>query len=82
MSKTTTTFAQLDVRKRISLAKFSPPASYVMTVEPSGRIVLEPAVMLTEDDVAVMSDHRTVDLVTERLGEKSRVPRRRRVTAP
>lgn len=74
----TASFVTLDSRKRLNLASFAPRESYKITAEKSGRIVLEPAVVLTEDELAVLSDTKTLALVEERLGGDVRVERRRR----
>lgn len=39
----TTTFVQLDNRRRVNLASVATSDLYTITVEPSGRIILEPA---------------------------------------
>jgi hypothetical protein len=42
------TYALLDSRKRVSLAAFATTNQYLVTAEPSGRIILDPAVVMTE----------------------------------
>lgn len=48
-----TTIAQLDSRKRLNLAPYAPADLYIVTAEPSGRITLEPASVISrlEQDV-------------------------------
>lgn len=47
--------AELDSRNRISLARVATARQYVVTVEPSGRIILDPAVVLTAAEAAALS---------------------------
>lgn len=50
----TGTYAQLDGRKRINLSSVATSTHYQLTVEPSGRIILEPARMMTEVEAAYL----------------------------
>lgn len=52
----TSVYAELDTRKRVSLAKIATATSYLITAEPSGRIVLEPAVVMTASEAAIIAD--------------------------
>jgi hypothetical protein len=49
----TTTFATLDSRKRLNLASFARSEVYILTAEPNGRIVLEPASVVSDIDRAI-----------------------------
>jgi len=44
-------FAKLDSRKRINLATIATTDTYKVTREPSGRIILEPVVLVTEQEL-------------------------------
>lgn len=74
---TTTTFMTLDSRKRINLASIATRDSYRVTSEPNGRIVLEPAVVLTEDELQVLGDATIRKAVNEASQSTERRPRRR-----
>jgi len=50
------TYAELDTRRRISLAKIATSDSYLVTVEANGRILLDPAVVMTKTEVALIAD--------------------------
>ena len=52
----TPVYAELDARKRVNLAKVATATSYLITAEPGGRIVLEPAVVMTESEAAIIAD--------------------------
>ena len=71
------TFMSLDSRKRINLASIATRDAYKVTREPSGRIVLDPAVVLTEDELAVLSDPVTRAAVEDASASTERRPRRR-----
>jgi hypothetical protein len=45
---TTTTFTQLDSRKRVTLGSATTATQFIMTVEDNGRIILDPAVVMTQ----------------------------------
>lgn len=59
-------FAQLDTRKRVSLAKIATADSYMITAEPSGRIILEPAVVMTQTEAQLMADGALRERVAQR----------------
>jgi len=71
------TYMTLDSRKRISLATIATRDSYKVTREPSGRIILDPAVVLTEDELSVLRDPATREAVTAAAQSTERRPRRR-----
>lgn len=73
----TTTFMTLDSRKRISLAAFSPRETYKVTTEASGRILLEPAAVFTEDEIRALSSTETWQAVERSAQSTERRPRRR-----
>ena len=50
------TLATLDGRKRVSLAQVATTDTYLMFVEKNGRIILEPAVVMTEEERAILED--------------------------
>lgn len=51
-----TTIAQLDTRGRLSLGRMATSETYVVTVEHGGRIILDPAVVLTRAEERLLSD--------------------------
>ena len=53
---TMTTIAQLDSRKRLNLAPYSPSDLYIVTAEPNGRITLEPADVISKLERAVLNN--------------------------
>lgn len=55
----TTTYMTLDSRKRINLATIATRDSYAVTVEKNGRIILDPAVVMTEDELLALSGPKT-----------------------
>ena len=71
------TFQTLDSRKRINLATIATRESYRVTREVSGRIILDPAVVLTEDELAVLNDETTRKAVATARSTRETVPRRR-----
>lgn len=74
---TTTTYMTLDSRKRINLASIATRNAYKVTSEDNGRIVLEPAVVLTEDELAVLNDPAIREAVEKASLSTERRPRRR-----
>ena len=73
------TYAELDTRRRISLAKIATSDFYIVTIEPNGRIVLDPAVVMTKTEVALIADGALQQEVTASLtdpGELHDRPRR------
>lgn len=53
-----TTFAQLDNRKRLNLASVAKSDLYLITAEPSGRIILEPASVVSQLERDVLSNQK------------------------
>ena len=53
-----TTFAQLDNRKRLNLASVAKSDLYLITAEPSGRIILEPASVVSQLERDVLSSQK------------------------
>ncbi len=51
-----TTIAQLDTRGRLSLGRMATSETYVVTVETGGRIILDPAVVVTRAEERLLSD--------------------------
>ncbi len=51
-----TTIAQLDSRKRLNLASLASSDIYLVTAEPSGRIILEPAAVISRLEQAAMNN--------------------------
>ncbi|MGC4174361.1 hypothetical protein [Demequina sp.] len=49
-------YAELDSRKRLSLGKVATAPAYVVTPRPGGAILLEPAVVMTEGQAAMLAD--------------------------
>lgn len=56
----TTTIAQLDSRKRLALASFNPTNIYLVTTEPNGRIILEPADVVSRLERDVLNNPRII----------------------
>jgi len=50
------TYAELDSRKRLNLAKIATSDSYIVTTEANGRIVLDPAVVMTKAEAALIAN--------------------------
>lgn len=50
------TLAILDARKRVSLAAFATTDTYLITRGEHGRIILDPAVVLTAEEHALLED--------------------------
>lgn len=50
------TLIQVDGRKRVSLGKLAQHGQYLVTEEPGGRLVLEPAVVLTVAEQNFLND--------------------------
>ncbi|HEY5224942.1 MAG TPA: hypothetical protein VIJ18_18080 [Microbacteriaceae bacterium] len=48
-----------------------------MTLESNGRIILDPALVLTEDELAVLNDETTRKAVEAARSSDETVPRRR-----
>jgi len=71
------TFQTLDSRKRINLATIATRDSYRVTLESNGRIILDPALVLTEDELAVLNDETTRKAVEAARSSDETVPRRR-----
>jgi hypothetical protein len=52
----TGTLVTLDARKRVSLAAFATTDTYLITRGEHGRIILDPAVVLTAEEHALLED--------------------------
>jgi hypothetical protein len=50
------TLARLDGRKRVSLSAFATTDTYLITRGDHGRIILDPAVVLTAEEHALLED--------------------------
>lgn len=57
------TIAHLDSRKRLNLAPFAKSDIYLVTTEPSGRITLEPAVVLSQLEQAALANPAIIEAV-------------------
>jgi hypothetical protein len=73
----TNNYVTLDSRKRINLATIATRDSYKVTRESNGRIILDPAVILTEDELAVLNDPATRTAVESAQQSTERRSRRR-----
>lgn len=73
---TLTTYSTLDSRKRLNLASIATRDSYRVTREENGTIILEPAVVLSEDELAVLQDETLHAAVTRGRSEGRRPLRR------
>lgn len=72
------TLAMLDGRKRVSLAQVATTDTYLMFVEKNGRIILEPAVVMTEEERAILENAAVRDSVDRsRQQTNEHRPRRR-----
>lgn len=58
---------QLDTRKRVSLAKIATANSYIVTTEPSGRMIFEPAVVMTELEAQLLGDSKLRKKIAARV---------------
>ncbi len=67
----------LDSRKRANLASVADHDHYVMTREPSGRIVLDPAVVLTEDELTALRDSTVWKASEQSFAKGGHHPRKR-----
>ena len=66
-----TTIAQLDSRKRLNLAPFAKSDFYLVTTEPSGRITLEPADVVSRLEQSVLENVRIMSAVAEARADSS-----------
>lgn len=74
-----TQLLQLDTRKRVSLAKIATADNYIATTEASGRIILDPAVVMTEVEASLMADPELREQVESRMAANGpTTPRRQR----
>lgn len=71
------TFTTLDSRKRINLASIATRESYTVTREASGRIILDPAVVLTEVELAALQNGEVRQMVAKSRATGGRTPRPR-----
>jgi hypothetical protein len=55
----TTVFQNLDSRKRLNLATIATTTQYLITTEESGRIILEPAVVMTQVERDYLTSSQT-----------------------
>lgn len=78
---TTTTFAQLDSRKRVTLGNLTTATQFIMTVEDNGRIILDPAVVMTQVERDYLENSEARAAVERALAhpEAARPRSRRRV---
>ena len=74
---TLTTFTTLDSRKRLNLASIATRDSYRLTREENGRIILEPAVVLSEDELSVLQNPDLRAAVEQARSTTEWHPRRR-----
>lgn len=75
---TTTTFTQLDARKRVTLGNAATSTQYLMTVEDSGRIVLDPAVVMTQVERDYLENTEAREAVARALSRPNETVRRSR----
>jgi hypothetical protein len=69
---------QLDARKRVTLGNAATSTQYLMTVEDGGRIILEPAVVLTQVERDYLENTEARDAVSQALTRADRTVRRSR----
>lgn len=68
-----TTIAQLDSRKRLNLAPYAPADLYIVTAEPSGRITLEPASVISRLEQDVLNNPKIMAEVAAYQADSSDV---------
>lgn len=78
----TTTLIQVDSRKRVSLGKLAHHDQYIVTEENDGRLILEPAVVLTVAERNFLNDPELVEALNRVNDDStSRRTRQRRSSA-
>lgn len=70
-----TNFAQLDNRKRLNLASVAKSDLYLITTEPSGRIILEPASIVSQLEQDFLSNPEALAAVDAYHADPSRLVR-------
>jgi len=78
---TTTTFTQLDARKRVTLGSAATSTQYLMTVEDNGRIVLDPAVVMTQVERDYLENTEAREAVSRALSRPNETVQRSRKKA-
>lgn len=68
-----TNFAQLDNRKRLNLASVAKSDLYLITAEPSGRIILEPATIVSQLEQDFLSNPEALAAVDAYRSDPSRL---------
>lgn len=70
-----TNFAQLDNRKRLNLASVAKSDLYLITAEPAGRIILEPASIVSQLEQDFLSNPEALAAVEAYRADPSRLVR-------
>jgi hypothetical protein len=60
---TTTMNIEIDARGRLGLAKLTKPGTWRATKRPDGSVLLEPAQVLTEAEIAVLRNPHVSDAI-------------------
>jgi hypothetical protein len=69
MANTTTVSIELDARNRAPLGKLATSDRYIATVDAAGRIVMEPAVLLTTTELRLLKNDAYWTAADEAAGE-------------
>lgn len=70
------TLLELDERKRASLAKIARHSRYLVTVEPDGTLVMKPAIVMSAEEAAYLSNTALAESIEEaRRHPEQRSPR-------
>jgi hypothetical protein len=71
---------ELDERRRASLGRIGRPEHrrYLVTEEPDGTIILQPAVVMTELEARFLANRALVDRIQENERDPSRLVRHKR----
>lgn len=70
------TVLTLDARRRANLAALADHDRYTVTREASGRIILDPAVVVTEDELKILQNQSLWDNVERSRARGGHHPRR------
>ncbi|MDQ1294008.1 MAG: hypothetical protein QG608_1891 [Actinomycetota bacterium] len=69
---------ELDDRKRASLARIAQHSRYLVEIEPDGTLIMKPAVVMSEEEAAFLTNTALVAKIEEqRAHPERRVPRKR-----
>ena len=63
------TLLELDARRRITLGRLANHDRYTARVMPNGSILLEPAVVVSADEAAMMQNPEFVEMIRQRIAD-------------